>query len=197
MARPRVPLISKHRALEVALEIIEAEGIEGLSIRNLADRLKVTGASLYHHFENKDAIVVGAARLALEVAPEPKRDGEPWRAWLVRDARRHRRAYRDHPDLAAVLLRHLPADLGVARAEAMAARLEADGVPAGAIVPLLEALERYAIGSALHESREGVVPIDRPFLAKASAHRSVTADEVFDLVCHQIIDAVLGTAGGD
>lgn len=45
MARPKVPLISKRTALEVALDIIDNEGIEALSIRWLAERLAVNGAS--------------------------------------------------------------------------------------------------------------------------------------------------------
>ena len=42
------------RALEEALRIIDDEGLDALSIRRLADVLGVKGASLYHHFKDKD-----------------------------------------------------------------------------------------------------------------------------------------------
>jgi len=61
VARPKIPLISKRAALQAALDIIDTEGIDALSIRYLAEKLGVNGASLYHHFQNKDEIVVGAA----------------------------------------------------------------------------------------------------------------------------------------
>lgn len=202
MGRPRVPLISRRRALEAALEIIDTDGIECLSIRNLADRLKVTGASLYHHFENKQEIVLGAARLALEGAYAPRHDDEPWRIWMVRSARRLRQALRDHPDLASVILHRQPLGIGLAygtaHEDATVALLAAEDIPTGAVAPMLEALELYAIGSALHETLGGAERTDEPagrsHLAEAVARRAVSPDEVFELVCEKIIDSVLATA---
>ncbi|MDT7657513.1 MAG: TetR/AcrR family transcriptional regulator, tetracycline repressor protein, partial [Pseudonocardiales bacterium] len=148
MARPKIPLISKRKALEVALDIIDNEGIESLSIRRLAERLKVNGASLYHHFENKEEIVVGAAKLALEEVRTPQTHDEPWRVWILRNARRLRQAFREHPDLVPVMLRRQPLGIGAAQMDATVALLEEENVPTGAIAPMLEALELYAIGSA-------------------------------------------------
>lgn len=202
MARPKVPLISKRKALEVALEIIDNEGIDALSIRRLADRLKVTGASLYHHFENKEAIVVGAAKLALEEVRTPQNHDEPWRVWLVRNARRLRQAFRDHPDLAPVILHRQPLGIGAAQMDATVALLKEENVPVGAIAPMLEALELYAIGSALHESRSRDSDVFSPAheagkwqnLARAMEHRSVSPDEIFELVCEKIIETVVAAA---
>jgi TetR/AcrR family transcriptional regulator, tetracycline repressor protein len=203
VARPRVPLISKRKALEIALDIIDNEGIESLSIRRLAQRLNVNGASLYHHFENKDEILVGAATLALESSRAPEPQGEPWRDWVLRDARRLRQAFREHPDLVPVMLRHRPLGIGAAQLDATVALL-ADEIPMGAIAPMLEALELYAVGSALHERRaldreapdapDAPDPAETPRLAEAARRRALDPDEVFDLVCEKIIDTVLETA---
>ncbi|WP_241251597.1 TetR family transcriptional regulator [Candidatus Protofrankia californiensis] len=200
MARPKVPLISKRRALEVALEIINAEGIESLSIRRLAERLKVNGASLYHHFQNKDEIVVGAAQLALEGVRAPQTHDEPWRVWILRNARRLRQAFREYPDLVPVMLRRRPLSIGSMELETTAALLAKEGVPVGAIVPMLEALELAAIGSALHEARgDGGIDPDHdaertPHLIRAFERRALSADEIFDKLCGQIIDTVVATA---
>lgn len=199
MARPKIPLISKRKALEVALDIIDNEGIDALSIRRLAERLKVNGASLYHHFENKEEIVVGAAKLALEEVRVPQGHEEPWRVWLLRNAKRLRAAFRAHPDLVPVMLRREPLGIGTSQLDATAALLEESGVPVGAVAPMLEALELYAIGSALHEAGRSngaptYDPEKSPHLGRAFEERAMSADEIFDMVCEQIIDATLTTA---
>ena len=195
MARPKVPLISRRRAFEVALDIIDREGIDALSIRRLADAMSINGASLYYHFENKDEIVVGAAKLALEEVRTPQVRDEPWRVWLVRNGRRLRSAFLDHPHLLPVMLRREALGIGAAQLDATAARLEEDGVPIGAIAPMLEALELYAISSAMHEAREADGRSERPVhLSRASAERAFSPAEIYDLVCEQIIDATLATA---
>jgi AcrR family transcriptional regulator len=199
VARPKVPLISKRKALEVALDIIDNEGIDALSIRRLAERLSVNGASLYHHFENKEEIVVGAAKLALEEVRVPQGHEEPWRVWILRNARRLRAAFLAHPDLVPVMLRREPLGIGSSQLDATAAKLEAEGVPVGAIAPMLEALELYAIGSALHEASNGGRPRDAsrtPHLDKAFEQRAMSADEIFEMVCEQIIDATFRVASG-
>ncbi|WP_019875095.1 TetR/AcrR family transcriptional regulator [Sporichthya polymorpha] len=197
MARPKVPLISKRAALEAALDIIDTEGIDALSIRRLADRLGVNGASLYHHFQNKDEIVVGAAKLALEEVRVPQGHEEPWQVWLLRNARRLRAAFRDHPDLVPVMLRREPLGIGTSQLEQTFAMLAEEGVPLGAIAPMMEALELYAIGSALHESAAGSTKPDRkraPHMAEADAARALTPDEIFDLVCEQIVATTVAVA---
>jgi TetR/AcrR family tetracycline transcriptional repressor len=198
VARPKVPLISKRKALEVALDIIDNEGIDALSIRRLAEGLKVNGASLYHHFENKEEIVVGAAKLALDEVRTPQTHDEPWRVWILRNNRRLREAFRKHPDLVPVMLRRRPLGIGEAQMDATVMRLEEEHVPTGAIAPMLEALELYAIGSALHEAGGGDPgsgpahdPEKVPNLARAFEERALSSDEIFDMVCEKIIDTVV------
>lgn len=198
MARPKVPLISKRKALEVALDIIDREGIDALSIRRLAEGLSVNGASLYHHFENKEEIIVGAAKLALDEVRTPQTHDEPWRVWILRNNRNLREAFRKHPDLVPVMLRRRPLGIGEAQMDATVVRLEEENVPTGAIAPMLEALELYAIGSALHEAGSGDAtggpahdPEKVPNLARAFDERALSADEIFDMVCEKIIDTVV------
>ena len=60
MAATRTTL-TKHRILELALEIIDREGLTALNMRRLAAEAGVKPMSLYHHFPNKDAILNGVA----------------------------------------------------------------------------------------------------------------------------------------
>jgi AcrR family transcriptional regulator len=56
--RSRSPL-SKERVLRCAVRLADKEGIEGLSMRKLAQALDVKAMSLYNHVENKDDIIDG------------------------------------------------------------------------------------------------------------------------------------------
>ncbi|HVV08938.1 helix-turn-helix domain-containing protein [Amycolatopsis sp.] len=191
MARPRIPLISRDRALAVALEIIDERGLEGLSIRRLADALGVNGASLYHHFRDKDEIVAGAAELALAELRLPAEQGGGWRAWLPESIRRLRRAMLAHPALVPVIVRHRSLGMGARVLDIWATRLMDEGVPSAAVMPLLDALELSAIGSALHETQGAAMPVDGfPALARVTAERGLSSAEIFDLVIAGILDAV-------
>lgn len=195
MARPKVPLISKRVALQVALQLIDEEGLDSLSIRRLAQKLQVNGASFYHHFENKDEIVVGAAKLALEEVRVPQGHEEPWEVWLLRNARRLREALIAHPDLAPIMLHRDTLGIGTSRLDATVTLLESEGVPTSAIAPMLEALETYAIGSALlHIGGHSPELPHGPNLTRALGQRAISSEHLFDVVCQQIMDATLHAA---
>ncbi|NEQ47195.1 MAG: TetR/AcrR family transcriptional regulator [Leptolyngbya sp. SIOISBB] len=55
---PQTPL-SRDRILQVALQRADAEGLEALSMRKLAQDLGVKAMSLYNHVANKDDIIDG------------------------------------------------------------------------------------------------------------------------------------------
>lgn len=197
MARPKVPLIARRNVLEVALKIIDDEGLESLSIRRLADELNINGASLYHHFANKEAIVVGAAELALEKVRNPERDGQSWRDWLPANARQLREALVEHPHIVPVVASWRRSGMGSKNLDASAALLIEEGVPSAAVLPLLDALELFAIGSALaeiHRDSVDAVPAETkaeyPALARVLSDRGLGSDEIFDLVCVSILDGV-------
>src|SRR6202047_4106647 len=149
MARPKVPLISRRRALEAALGIIDNEGLKALSIRRLGEVMNVNGASLYHHFANKDDILVGVTQLALADVTAPRSESDNWRVWLPLNAYRTRQALIAHPELIPIMLRRVPLGIGSEEVEASVARLRAEGVDMSVIAPLMESFEWLAISSAL------------------------------------------------
>ena len=57
-ARKRGPL-TRDKVLRAALQVADKRGIDALSMRNLAQALKVEAMSLYNHVESKDDIVAG------------------------------------------------------------------------------------------------------------------------------------------
>ncbi|MCV7032334.1 TetR/AcrR family transcriptional regulator [Mycobacterium sherrisii] len=195
MARPRKPLISRRRALETALRIIDEKGLDSLSIRGLGEELGVNGASLYHHFSNKEEILVGATELALSevlTMPEP---GTSWRTWLAELSRRYRDALAAHPAVVPVVMRRREVGWGSPQYEAAATRLLEEGVPSAAVMPLLDAVELFILGSALHQASDASNP-DRtlgpmgPVMTKVVAEAGLSAEELFDVVVQSIFTAI-------
>jgi len=198
LARPKVPLISKRETLEVALRIIDEEGIDALNIRRLAAEFGVNGASFYYHFNNKDEILAGAAELALDDVRTPRDTGEDWREWLLRNAQMYRKALLSHPDLIMVMLRRGRLRIGLRRLDTSVKRLEQQGVPTEATAALVEALEIFAIGSALAEAHGAVdtqVPPEYPSLQRALDQRGLSVEGNFDIACRGIINAIADTFG--
>jgi AcrR family transcriptional regulator len=64
MARARTPL-SRERVLQTAVRMADEDGIEALTMRKLAGRLRVEAMSLYNHVANKADLVDGMADLVL------------------------------------------------------------------------------------------------------------------------------------
>jgi AcrR family transcriptional regulator len=58
----RAGALTETEILNVALEIIEEHGIDGLTMRQLSSRLGVALGATYHHVKNKDALLVLVAR---------------------------------------------------------------------------------------------------------------------------------------
>lgn len=200
MARPKASLISKRKALETALEIIDRDGLEGLSIRRLADALGVNGASLYHHFKDKEDILVKAAEASLADVYTPVEHTADWKEWLPINARKLREALIRHPALIPVVVRRRSLGMGARTLDAWASRLIEEGVPSAAVVPILDSLVLFAIGSALHDTvvEQSAQELDSmddlyPTLVQSTKDRGLTADEVFDVTTVSIVDTIQST----
>jgi AcrR family transcriptional regulator len=202
MARPKVPLISKREVLAAALRIIDDEGIDALNIRRLAGEFNVNGASLYHHFKNKDEIIAGAAELAFDDLRVPKGKSENWREWLPRNASQYRKVLVAHPDLTMIMASRGRFGIGLRRIDATFKRLEDEGVPMEAGLAIFEAVETFAIGSALSQSyqeQDRDVSSDLgklyPTMQRVLSHRSLSFEAEFDIGCRGIIAAIASEFG--
>lgn len=197
MGRPTKPLISRKRTLEVALRIIDAEGLDALSIRRLGRELDIQGISLYHHFKGKDDILLGACALALADVRTPTSGDLHWRDWLYQNAVAYRKALKAHPNLIPILMRRHPLRIGLSEHNATAGLLAVQGVPAGAVMPLVEALEELSLGSASYQS---AVDSDEhsnewktsfPYLFHLSKKAALDNDQLFELIAKAAIDAIV------
>lgn len=99
----RVPrgTLNRERIVAAALEVIDREGVEGLSMPKLARQLGVGVMSLYSHVANKDDLLDAAAQQVLASLPEPS--GRGWRERIRSHFGSLRAALLAHPGLGHVL----------------------------------------------------------------------------------------------
>lgn len=121
--------LNREAIVDVALEIVDEDGLEGLSMRRVAERLETGPASLYAHVANKDELtelvydrVVGEVQV-----PEP--DKRRWEEQLADALRQLYEVLVAHRDIAFVSMARVPLGSNSLRvAEGMLAILRAGGV---------------------------------------------------------------------
>jgi AcrR family transcriptional regulator len=104
---------------QMIAEAAHARGLEGLTLRDVADDLGVSIAALYHHVTSKDDLMRLAAEYSAARVPLPVDTGQHWAVWLYEWAAYNRDAFLAQPGLLAQYLE------GAIPAEAIAANLEA------------------------------------------------------------------------
>ena len=152
----RQPLTAE-RIVATALELIDAEGLDQLSIRRLGDALAVQGMAVYRHVRGKDEILDGVRRLLVEEFGDRLAAAGPFADW-----RTHLRAfgtcYRDvgraHPDAFGLLATNAVTAWSHGRdvaAAALTALLDA-GFDEDTAIGAERTVIRYAIGFTLIEA---------------------------------------------
>jgi AcrR family transcriptional regulator len=69
--------LTKTRIAEKSIEILNRDGIDGLTMRLLAKELKIKAASLYWHFANKQELFTEISELLCLALPLPEDGASP------------------------------------------------------------------------------------------------------------------------
>jgi AcrR family transcriptional regulator len=158
--RPRAgeERLSRQVILEAALRIVDAEGIEAMTMRRLAATLGVNPMSIYHHLPNKAAVFAGLAELVfadLNNSTPPDADAKlEWRDELLGAARAYRNALRAHPNLALQVLADTAAvsDVVVVTVEPFYRALDRAGLAPRQIFESVNTLIDFIHGFSLGEA---------------------------------------------
>lgn len=92
--------------IRVALALLNEVGLDGLTVRRLAERLGVQNPALYWHFKNKQEVLNEMARTMLADAfagIKPPATTEGWADWLAEVAERFRLTLLTYRDGARVI----------------------------------------------------------------------------------------------
>ncbi len=118
------PPLTREKVLSTALRMADKGGIEALSMRNLAQALKVEAMSLYNHVEGKEDILNGLVELVAGELDVPRLGGD-WRAAMRQRASAAYAALTRHPwatmlfvsrvNVGPNMLRYVDATIGCLR----------------------------------------------------------------------------------
>ena len=95
--RTREPL-TRERVIDAALRVMDAEGLEAVTMRRIAREVGVEAMSLYHHVEDKEDLLDGICERVMADFEYPEQTDD-WRENCRRGARAWRRLLQQHPSV--------------------------------------------------------------------------------------------------
>ncbi|MGE5826789.1 MAG: TetR/AcrR family transcriptional regulator [Micromonosporaceae bacterium] len=201
MARPRQPILSRQRIIDVAMGIIDADGLEALSTRRLATELDVRAPSLYNHFATKEEILDAVGDAIVAQVDISMFGTQKWPDALTGWARAYRAALAAHPHIVPFLARgpaRRPAALR--QADAVYGALVGAGWPPSYATRIGALMRYFVLGSALGSFALGF--IDDPTLYAGAyphlgdahrlrEHRALVDEGAFELGLASLIDGLV------
>ncbi|MEH3139879.1 MAG: TetR/AcrR family transcriptional regulator C-terminal domain-containing protein [Mycobacterium kyogaense] len=158
IARPPRPLLHRDLIARTALALIDRHGVDGASMRRVAQKLNVNPTSLYNHVPDRAAMIEDVRALVSErIDSRPLRE-RSWEEGLAEWARSYRRAFARHSRAIPLLMTtRASAPVLLAEYEDFAVAAEAAGWPTDEVLPLLTAFESFILGSVLDMSGPAVM----------------------------------------
>ncbi|HWD63791.1 MAG TPA: TetR/AcrR family transcriptional regulator [Solirubrobacteraceae bacterium] len=155
--------LSRDAILDVAMGIVDAEGLDALTMRSVAHVLRTGQASLYAYVTSKEELiellidrVIGEIRFGGE--PDPDR----WQDQVKEAARQIRAVYARHGDLARASFARVPLGENALRgSEWIIGVMRAGGLPDDVVALGVDLIALYANAIAYEESiylAEGATP---------------------------------------
>jgi AcrR family transcriptional regulator len=133
--------------VRTAIGIADAEGVDALSMRRVAEALGVGTMSLYTYIPAKAELFELMVDAAIGESPLPEPDG--WRSWLERFARDSLAGYRRHPWLLRVsLTRGLMGPNQTAALETVLRTISGIGLTPGEMMAVVAVVAGYVRGVA-------------------------------------------------
>jgi TetR/AcrR family transcriptional regulator, tetracycline repressor protein len=120
--------LNREAVVQAALAMLDTVGVDGLSMRALADRLGVKAASLYWHLRDKDQLLELVTEAVLDRVTLPV-SPVAWRPQIAAACDTLTRFLGDHPAAATVVLSCLPVVQRSRLARDVARLLAAEGLP--------------------------------------------------------------------
>lgn len=142
------PPLSLERIVATAIELLDAEGVDGLKMRRLADRLGSGAMSLYWHVGNKEEVFDLALDSVLEYRGLPEIvESQDWRGQVVHMLEDWRAVMLRHPWSASLLPRRALGPNILSRLELLSRTLSSAGVADADLNVAIWSLWNYVIGA--------------------------------------------------
>ncbi|MCT1549964.1 MULTISPECIES: TetR/AcrR family transcriptional regulator [Brevibacterium] len=145
--------LNRDRLVSAALDLVDVEGAEALSMRVLADRVDRQVSSLYNHVSGRDDLIEAMrARIVtgIDVSAFAESSGLAWDEALEVWARSYLRVFAAHPNLIRLLATTSIRDRSTyAMYDAVVAGLRRGGWPESEVIAVVRTVEAHVLGSAL------------------------------------------------
>jgi AcrR family transcriptional regulator len=212
MTQNRAPL-DQDAIVAAAVSIADRDGVDAVTMRNLADRLGYKVMSLYNHVANKDELLMAMVDTVATEIEGPDADIPPIAA-VREQAIRFRAALVAHPWAPGIWNRHVPGPARTVQMERLLATLAASGLPDDLAHHGFHAVINHVLGYTLQEQTmavdhrytedpEGVArdfvgalsPDDFPHtIAHVHQHLDGETESSFEIVLDLILDGLVGLA---
>jgi AcrR family transcriptional regulator len=138
------------------VRVLDKEGLEGTSMRRVADELGTSPSALYWHVRNKDELLQAVLDRVVGEIELPPRDPAAWQEQLKTLAREMRHVLTSHRDIARVTIGAIPVGPNImALIEWMHALLREAGLP-DRVVALVGDLFGLYVGAYAWEESLGL-----------------------------------------
>lgn len=155
--------------LNGAMELLDSEGLDALTMRKLAAHLGVQAGALYWHFANKQALLDAMAEKLVEGVGAPQPDG-PWDQRLTILAERLHRALLSHRDGARVFAGTYVAEPNTLLfGKATIDILQPAGLPPERAAWISFSLAHYVLGHTIEEQAQAELAAQGAWQAKMTA----------------------------
>lgn len=146
----REPPLSLERIVATAVDLLDAEGVDGLTMRRLADRLGSAAMSLYWHVDNKEAVFDLALDRVLEYRGPPQMvEAQDWRTEIGHMLEDWRASMLRHPWSASLLPRRALGPSILNRLELLSRTLSRAGVAEAELNVAIWSLWNYVMGATI------------------------------------------------
>jgi AcrR family transcriptional regulator len=133
-----------------AVELLDAQGVDGLTMRRLADRLGSGVMSLYWHVDNKEDVFDLALDSVLEYREPPQMaESQDWRGEVVHMLEDWRTGMLRHPWSASLLPRRTLGPSILSRLELLSKTLSSAGVADANLNVAIWSLWNYVMGATI------------------------------------------------
>lgn len=146
----RAPL-SRERVLSAAVKLADRGGVESLSMRKLAQALKVEAMSLYNHVANKDEILDGLVEIVISEIALPAK-GADWKDGMRLRANSAREMFLRHPWAISLMeSRKNPGPAAMRYYDAVIGCMREGGFSIAMAAHAFSLLDSYILGFAMQE----------------------------------------------
>ncbi|WNG38162.1 TetR family transcriptional regulator [Archangium violaceum] len=144
------PPLSLERIVATAVELLDAQGVDGLTMRRLAERLGSSPMSLYWHVDNKEEVFDLALDSVLEYPGPPQiAESRDWRGAVVHMLEDWRASMLRHPWSASLLPRRALGPNILSRLELLSKTLSKAGVADADLNVAIWSLWNYVMGATI------------------------------------------------